>query len=139
MDGWTINAMNLNAVVNPLIYFFKGYTEQRLSRKKLEVSSLEAGCPKDGDEGVSPYPVISDAGIELGMVNRGASVDLHTSTDQELERSRDKDKCSLTKLSETADRNDDGTEDGSTKKPSMCDTVLELSSAKPIQNDQASK
>eukprot|EP00112_Aurelia_sp_Birch-Aquarium-sp1_P017573 Seg4086.4 transcript_id=Seg4086.4/GoldUCD/mRNA.D3Y31 product="hypothetical protein" protein_id=Seg4086.4/GoldUCD/D3Y31 len=137
VDGWTINASTFNAIVNPLIYFFKGYVEERLSRKKLEVTPLESGCTKDGNEVVSPYPIISDAGIDLGIVNKGAMFDLHTSTDQELETSRHKAESSLKKLSETADRNDDRTDDGFAKKPSKSDTFLDLTGAKPNQNDQA--
>ena len=129
IDGWTINASNSNAIFNPLIYFFKGYIEDRLSRKKLVLTSLESGGPKDGGDLVSTYPVTSDTGIELGILNMGANVDLHTSTNEALESSKDKGESSLPKQSETFNRNDAG----SAKKTSKSDTVLEPDGTKPIR------
>ena len=130
IDGWTINASNLNAVINPLIYFFKGYIEDRLSRKKLVLTSVESGGPEGGGDVASTYPVTSDAGIELGVLNMGVNVDIHASTNEALESSKDKGESSLRKLSETFNRHDDD----SAKKSSRSDTFLEPDSTKPIQN-----
>eukprot|EP00112_Aurelia_sp_Birch-Aquarium-sp1_P008489 Seg1936.7 transcript_id=Seg1936.7/GoldUCD/mRNA.D3Y31 product="Mas-related G-protein coupled receptor member A8" protein_id=Seg1936.7/GoldUCD/D3Y31 len=46
LNGASVILLCLNSVMNPLIYFFKGYVEKRYSKKKLAVNSNDSPSPK---------------------------------------------------------------------------------------------
>ena len=47
MSGTGVSLSSLNSVMNPLIYFFKGYVEKRYSKRRLRVSSNDTGSSSE--------------------------------------------------------------------------------------------
>ena len=95
---WSVLLSNLNAVLNPLIYFFKGYIEKRLFRQTIVTSrDHEVVVTKSKHDVTSPSPRIrSDEVSELGKVNEVVNGDLPKSADPEVGRSKDiGEDCSL--------------------------------------------
>ena len=87
---WSVLLSNLNAVLNPLIYFFKGYIEKRHFRQTVVVSrDREVVVTKSKHDVTSPNPLtISNEVSELGKVNVVVNGDLPKSADPELGRSK---------------------------------------------------
>ena len=61
---------HMNAVINPLIYFFKGYIEKRFGKTKVVENSDESGGPKHKGKLVSSQAVTSDTAVELSIINK---------------------------------------------------------------------
>lgn len=59
---------HMNAVVNPLIYFFKGYIENKFDKRKVVENLDESGGTKHKSKVVLPQPA-SNTPIELGIMN----------------------------------------------------------------------
>eukprot|EP00112_Aurelia_sp_Birch-Aquarium-sp1_P014470 Seg3125.3 transcript_id=Seg3125.3/GoldUCD/mRNA.D3Y31 product="hypothetical protein" protein_id=Seg3125.3/GoldUCD/D3Y31 len=75
ISSWAVLLSNLNAVLNPLIYFFKGYIEKRQSTKR-PLSALDDGSvdARSKHRVTSPNPPItSHEVIELGIVNEAVN------------------------------------------------------------------
>ena len=53
MSGAAVSLSSLNSVMNPLIYFFKGYVEKRYSKRRLTVSSSDTGSSSEMRESPS--------------------------------------------------------------------------------------
>ena len=61
---------HMNAVINPLIYFFKGYIEKRFGKTKVVENSDESGGTKHKSKFASSQPVTSDTAVELSIINK---------------------------------------------------------------------
>ena len=69
-DSVSISLTNLNAVINPLIYFFKGFAEKWYAKKKLVVSLSDAGGSNDNLGSPSPKVLKSESYLHMKEVNK---------------------------------------------------------------------
>eukprot|EP00112_Aurelia_sp_Birch-Aquarium-sp1_P015581 Seg3467.2 transcript_id=Seg3467.2/GoldUCD/mRNA.D3Y31 product="Type-1B angiotensin II receptor" protein_id=Seg3467.2/GoldUCD/D3Y31 len=73
LNGASVILLCLNSVMNPLIYFFKGYVEKRYSKKKEAVSSSDAGVSTKKLESPSPKPTKSDSSSKSENPSAGSN------------------------------------------------------------------
>ena len=69
-DSVSVSLTNLNAVINPLIYFFKGYAEKWYAKKKLAVSMSDTGGSSDNLDSPSPKVSKPESCLNMKEVNR---------------------------------------------------------------------
>ena len=69
-DSVSVSLANLNAVINPLIYFFKGFAEKWYAKKKLAVSTSDTGGSSDNLDSPSPKVSKSESSSNMKEVNK---------------------------------------------------------------------
>eukprot|EP00112_Aurelia_sp_Birch-Aquarium-sp1_P008485 Seg1936.3 transcript_id=Seg1936.3/GoldUCD/mRNA.D3Y31 product="Platelet-activating factor receptor" protein_id=Seg1936.3/GoldUCD/D3Y31 len=70
LDIVSVSLTNLNAVINPLIYFFKGYAERWYAKKKLAVSSSDTGGSNDNLDSPSLKETKSETSLGMKKLNQ---------------------------------------------------------------------
>ena len=106
-DSVSISLANLNAVINPLIYFFKGYTEKWYAKKKLAVSMSDTGGSNDNLDSPSPKVFKSESSISMKEVNKVKQDNLSKQNGNGSSSSRDKGERPVNQFESTHKAGDD--------------------------------
>ena len=117
MDNVSVTLFNLNSVINPLIYFFKGYVEKQYAKKKLPVSSSEAG----GSDNASTKVTKSESSLEISESNKANEDKLPKLTGKDSGSSGDKGNSpspKTTKADSSLESEDPNTKRNENLKPS---------------------